>query len=60
MIVINPRPCMCVEGAVMAQLAEELLGVKECSFRPTHVNNLANEFRCYANFKACFTDKNGS
>ena len=41
---------MYVEGAVMAELAEELLGVKECDFRPGHVNNLANEFRCYTNY----------
>jgi len=34
----------------MAELAEELLGVKECGFRPSHVNSLANEFRCYANY----------
>jgi len=34
----------------MAELAEKLLGVKECDFRPSHVNNLANEFRCYTNY----------
>jgi len=34
----------------MAELAEQLLGVKDCGFRPSHVNNLANEFRCYANY----------
>jgi len=44
-----------VEGAVMAELAEELLGVKECDFRPSHVNNLANEFRCYANYEMTAT-----
>ena len=47
---------MHVAGAVMAELAEELLGVKECNFRPSHANNLANEFRCYANYKACIVD----
>ena len=45
-----------VEGAVMAELAEQLLGVKECSFRPRHVNNLANEFRCYTNYSTSLTD----
>jgi len=46
-----------VEGAVMADLAEQLLGVKECGFRPRHVNNLANEFRCYANYCTSLTDR---
>ena len=41
---------MCVEGAVMAELAEELLAVHDCGFRPCHVNKLANEFRCYPNY----------
>jgi len=31
-----------VEGAVMSDLAQQLLAVKECSFRPRHMNNLAN------------------
>lgn len=43
-------------GSVMAELAEQLLGVKECSFRPSHVNNLANEFRCYSNYCTSLTD----
>jgi len=54
LLVINDNDyvtILCAEGAVMAELAEELLGVKECEFRPSHVNNLANEFRCYANYK---------
>lgn len=38
-------------GAVMAELAETLLGVKDCGFRPTHVNKLANEFHCYTNYE---------
>jgi len=52
---VNSIQQMCVEGAVMAELAQELLGVKECDFRPCHVNNLANEFRCYANYKTTLT-----
>ncbi|KAF2883303.1 hypothetical protein ILUMI_22863 [Ignelater luminosus] len=37
-------------GAIMADLAERLLDVRKCHFKPGHVNNLANEFCCYANF----------
>ncbi|KAB0792329.1 hypothetical protein PPYR_14288 [Photinus pyralis] len=37
-------------GEVMSDLAERLLHVKASSFRPSHRNNLANEFRCYSNF----------
>lgn len=37
-------------GAVMADLADRLLSLKLCKFEPKHENNLANEFRCYANF----------
>lgn len=34
----------------MGDLAGRLLDVRLCRFLPTHRNNLANEFRCYANF----------
>ena len=37
-------------GAVMEELAGRLLGARLCQFEPRHSNNLANEFRCYANF----------
>jgi len=37
-------------GAVMGDLADRLLGLKLCKFEPQHQNNLANEFRCFANF----------
>ncbi len=39
-----------VTGAVMEGLAGRLLSLKECKFRPGHKNNLANEFRCFANY----------
>ena len=34
----------------MEELAGRLLGACLCQFEPRHSNNLANEFRCYANF----------
>ena len=37
-------------GAVMADLADRLLGLKPCKFEPRHENNLANTFQCFANF----------
>ncbi|XP_037082733.1 EEF1A lysine methyltransferase 1-like [Pollicipes pollicipes] len=37
-------------GAQMGELASRLLGVHECQFRPGHTHNLANEFRCFANY----------
>ncbi|XP_063237073.1 LOW QUALITY PROTEIN: EEF1A lysine methyltransferase 1 [Bacillus rossius redtenbacheri] len=40
-------------GAVMADLAERLLGVKKCDFEPRHRNNLANDFFCFTNY-GCF------
>ncbi|XP_022087586.1 EEF1A lysine methyltransferase 1-like isoform X2 [Acanthaster planci] len=38
-------------GAVMEDLARELLGVSVCLFIPSHSRSLANAFRCFANFK---------
>ena len=35
----------------MKDLANRLLGVDECKYIPKHTKNLANEFRCYANFE---------
>ncbi|TNN03588.1 hypothetical protein fugu_000617 [Takifugu bimaculatus] len=37
-------------GAIMENVAEELLGVKKCSFLPEHKRNLSNEFRCFVNY----------
>ena len=44
-------------GAVMADLALKYLGVNECEFIPAHVNNLANEFRCYVNYNSTMLRK---
>ena len=39
-------------GAVMESLAWELLNLRVCTnFIPRHARNLANEFRCYSNYK---------
>ncbi len=35
----------------MEDLAFKLLGARPCAFVPQHTNNLANEFRCYANYQ---------
>lgn len=37
-------------GAVMASLADKLLGLKKSDLEPKHKNNLGNEFWCYTNF----------
>lgn len=39
-------------GAVMENLAKQLLSLKMCSFIPRHTRNLANEFRCFVNYKS--------
>lgn len=39
-------------GAVMAEVAAQLLGVKACRFVPRHARALANEFRCYVNYES--------
>ncbi|XP_028656392.2 EEF1A lysine methyltransferase 1 [Erpetoichthys calabaricus] len=39
-------------GAVMEELAEQLLGVKMCEFIPKHNRHLGNEFRCYVNYRS--------
>lgn len=45
-------------GATMATLAEELLGVRECSsFTPGHTRNLANQFKCFVNYESSFPQK---
>lgn len=45
----------CCPGATMEELASRVLQLKICSFQPKHKNNLANDFRCYANY--CFDDE---
>nr|CAG4634952.1 EOG090X0ABW [Alona affinis] len=47
---LSKGPLILCTGAVMEQLADRLLHLKMCSFRPSHRNNLANDFRCYANY----------
>ncbi|RVE58204.1 hypothetical protein OJAV_G00206920 [Oryzias javanicus] len=37
-------------GAIMENLAKDLLDVKMCSFEPHHNRNLSNEFRCFVNY----------
>lgn len=37
-------------GAIMENLARELLDLKMCSFLPQHNRNLSNEFRCFVNY----------
>ncbi|XP_030613377.1 EEF1A lysine methyltransferase 1 [Archocentrus centrarchus] len=37
-------------GAIMENLAKELLDVKMCDFLPKHNRNLSNEFRCFVNY----------
>eukprot|EP00128_Syssomonas_multiformis_P002109 Colp12_sorted_trinity150504_noHs@30249 len=37
-------------GFVMTALAGKLLGLRTCGYYPVHEGNLANEFRCFANF----------
>ncbi|XP_012497188.1 PREDICTED: protein-lysine N-methyltransferase N6AMT2 [Propithecus coquereli] len=39
-------------GAIMEELAAELLGVKMCKFIPKHTRNLANAFCCYVNYES--------
>jgi len=39
-------------GAIMEDIARQVLGVMPCSFVPKHANNLANDFRCYLNYKS--------
>ncbi len=34
----------------MEEMANRLLSLKVCKFVPKHKHNLANEFRCFANY----------
>ena len=42
------------KGAVMEDLLSACLNVNLCSFIPRHERNLANEFKCYANYKTLY------
>ena len=46
----NTCSFFCCAGAMMENLAQELLGVNKCSFLPQHNRNLSNEFRCFVNY----------
>jgi len=35
----------------MKELVIKVFKGKVCKFRPSHSNNLANDFRCYTNFE---------
>ena len=48
---LSKGPLILCTGAIMEELARRLLQVKMCEFHPKHKNNLANDFRCYANFQ---------
>ena len=34
----------------MEEMAKRLLNLEKCKFEPRHKNNLANDFKCYANY----------
>ena len=34
----------------MQSMAKKLLNLDQCAYQPKHTNNLANEFKCYANY----------
>ncbi|KAJ2788728.1 Protein-lysine N-methyltransferase efm5, partial [Coemansia helicoidea] len=38
-------------GAIMEDVARELVGARITTFRPAHRGGLSNEFRCYATFE---------
>ena len=46
----NYFDCFFILGATMKELLERLMNLQCCKFLPKHKNNLANEFRCYANY----------
>ncbi|CAF0948200.1 unnamed protein product [Brachionus calyciflorus] len=43
-------------GAVMEDLLAASLKLRLCSFIPRHERNLANEFKCYANYQTFYLD----
>ena len=42
--------CLLFLGATMEDLIKRLLNLDCCKYMPKHNNNLANEFRCFANY----------
>lgn len=42
--------CFESTGAIMENLAKDLLGLQMCKFLPKHNRNLSNEFRCFVNY----------
>nr|CAG4649541.1 EOG090X0ABW [Scapholeberis mucronata] len=47
---LSKGPLILCTGSIMEELAGRLLQLKVCAFEPKHRNNLANDFRCYANY----------
>ncbi|XP_077539316.1 EEF1A lysine methyltransferase 1 isoform X2 [Haemaphysalis longicornis] len=47
---LQPTFTILCTGAVMESLAEQLLGLQPCKFKPTHTRKLGNEFKCFANY----------
>jgi hypothetical protein len=46
------RKIIVCTGQLMKDLLEKCLNLKQCvNFEPTHERNLANEFKCYTNYK---------
>lgn len=45
----NSNVVLC-SGQTVSGWIEEALHLHQCKFHPEHENNLANQFRCYANF----------
>ncbi|KAJ8033735.1 EEF1A lysine methyltransferase 1 [Holothuria leucospilota] len=41
-------------GAVMEASVKKLLDLEICNFQPKHAKNLANEFRCFANYTTTY------
>ncbi|KAK4873447.1 hypothetical protein RN001_015476 [Aquatica leii] len=47
---LSKRDVVLCTGATMSDLAHRLLGLEKSAFKPSHHNNLANDFCCYSNF----------
>ncbi|KAI9558977.1 hypothetical protein GHT06_015766 [Daphnia sinensis] len=47
---LSKGPLILCTGSIMEDLAGRLLQLRMCAFQPKHRNNLANDFRCYANY----------
>ncbi len=49
------RKIIVCTGQLMKELLEKCLNLKQClNFEPRHERNLANEFRCYTNYKTFY------